>query len=410
MVRTACVIAVSLVLGIVAGAEAGAASSLRPHGAATHPRPPVATGTLRIDGALRDGGWVRAAGLSWRPSKLPPGDRLLSFEVAYSWSSCGPRRCRPAADRTATPFAARHYVVGHADTGRRLRLSVTATQVVETDPATFSFSVLRAHRRVTSSAAVGAYPAGPPPLDPFLNGLPERRTGSNAENFQVTAPHHNAADGATRVSYRVDGSAWRLMPRTRVFGARHLRPGPHHVSRPRRETRPGCSAARSAGGCEPLPAPAVCQAPCWAPPHLDSLSRPMRWDWQIGRVTPLKRTGARAVDIYDIDGFLTTRPEIHAIHTAWPAATLPHPRAVCYLDLAWEDYRPDASPGTVFPARTLGRVYYGYPQERWVDFRQLHALRRCWTRASPCAPARASTPSSSTTSTGSTRPRPPAFT
>jgi hypothetical protein len=100
----------------------------------------------------------------------------------------------------------------------------------------------------------------------------------------------------------------------------------------------------------------------------------MRWDWQIGRVTPLERTGARAVDIYDIDGFLTTPAEIGQIHTTWAASTLAHPRAACYLDLAWEDYRPDGTPGNVFPARTLGRVYYGYPQERWVDFRQLHAL------------------------------------
>src|SRR5204862_6392901 len=63
------------------------------------------------------------------------------------------------------------------------------------------------------------------------------------------------------------------------------------------------------------------------------------------------------------------------IHRSWQAATLPHPRTICYLDLAWEDYRPDGSPGRYFPAATLGNVYYGYPQERWVDFRQLGALK-----------------------------------
>ncbi len=59
---------------------------------------------------------------------------------------CSPGRdvCRPAADTTATPFAARRYVVGHADTGRLLQLTETATEVVETDPATFAFS-RRAH-------------------------------------------------------------------------------------------------------------------------------------------------------------------------------------------------------------------------------------------------------------------------
>jgi hypothetical protein len=104
----------------------------------------------------------------------------------------------------------------------------------------------------------------------------------------------------------------------------------------------------------------------------------MRWDWQIGRVAPLQRTGARAVDIYDIDGFLTTRAQVRAIHTTWQASTLPHPKTICYLDLAWEDYRPDASPaprGSYFPAAALGNVYYGYADERWVDFRQLDALK-----------------------------------
>jgi hypothetical protein len=104
----------------------------------------------------------------------------------------------------------------------------------------------------------------------------------------------------------------------------------------------------------------------------------MRWDWQIGRVTPLQRTGASAVDIYDIDGFLTTRSEVRQIHTSWQASTLTHPKAVCYLDLAWEDYRPDGSPsprGRYFPAATLGKVYFGFPQERWVDFRQLNELK-----------------------------------
>jgi hypothetical protein len=68
----------------------------------------------------------------------------------------------------------------------------------------------------------------------------------------------------------------------------------------------------------------------------------------------------------------------YQIHTTWQAETLPHPKVICYLDLAWEDYRPDgtaAQYGGGFPADTLGNVYYGYPQERWVDFRQLDALK-----------------------------------
>jgi hypothetical protein len=370
MVKTLHVLAVALLIGLVAGAAAPAGA----HAARAHLRPPVATGTLRIDGTLRDGAWVRAAGVTWRPSKLPPGDRLLSFEVGYRWSRCGAHGCRPAADRTATPFAATHYVVGHGDTGRRLRLIETATQVVETDPATFSFSVLRAERSVTTTALVAPYPAGRRPSIQFLNGLPEGRTGSHAENFQVTAPHHSTADGPIRLTYRLDGGSWRAVPKTRVFGVQQLKAGSHRVV-VRVANGAGWYTRSYGWQVTALPPPAACAAPCWAPSHLDSNGHPMRWDWQIGRVAPLQRTGARAVDIYDVDGFLTTSAEVDAIHTSWQAATLPHPRTFCYIDLAWEDYRPDATPGGVFPAWTLGHVYYGYPEERWVDFRQLHALR-----------------------------------
>jgi hypothetical protein len=149
----------------------------------------------------------------------------------------------------------------------------------------------------------------------------------------------------------------------------------------RTANRAGATELRFHWRVVPLPAPVACRSAgrhrCWYPPHLAADHHPMRWDWQIGRVTPLKRTGKHAVDIYDIDGFLTTRAQVHAIETRWPASTLRHPKTVCYLDVAWEDYRPDASPsrGGYFPAATLGNVYYGYPQERWLDFRQLDALK-----------------------------------
>ena len=63
------------------------------------------------------------------------------------------------------------------------------------------------------------------------------------------------------------------------------------------------------------------------------------------------------MDIYDLDGFLTTGAEVRAIRSTWQGSTLEHPRTVCYLDLAWEDYRPDATPGEYFPAAVLGAVY-----------------------------------------------------
>ena len=120
---------------------------------------PTATGTLRIHGTLRDGAVVTAQGLTWHHAALPPGDRLLSFEVGYSWRACttATGTCVPAADSTATPYAAARYIVGHADTGRHLRLTVTAREVIETDPATFTFKIVHAigdHHHLRQGGAV----------------------------------------------------------------------------------------------------------------------------------------------------------------------------------------------------------------------------------------------------------------
>jgi hypothetical protein len=344
--------------------------------------PPVSHGALRIAGDLADGGTVKAEGLSWGPSHLPSGDRILSFQVAYVWQACAPRggACVTAADTTATPFAATSYIVGHADVGMRLELTETATQVVETDPATFSFSVVRASVSATTSATVRAFAGGAPTTE-FVNGTPEPHTASTEEYFQVDPPHYGAADGRPRVRYRIDGGMWTRVTSTHRFFTGTLDVGTHAL-KVRTSNAAGATTLSFGWQIDPMPAPQPCVAPaggaCWYPPHLDATGHPMRWDWQIGRVTPLQRTSSSAVDLYDIDGFLTTTAEINQIHTTWQAATLPHPKAACYLDLAWEDYRPDATrpqDGGLFPADTLGNVYYGYPQERWVDFRQLDALK-----------------------------------
>jgi Glycoside-hydrolase family GH114 len=374
-VVTAFALAVAASTAAAAPASAGSPS----RAGTAHLPPPVHHGRLRVTGQLRDGGTVTAAGLSWRPARLPRGDRLLSFEVGYYWYACPAHgRCTVAADSTATPFAARRYVAGHADTGQRLKITETATEVVETNPATFAFSVVRASVSRTTTGAVRAFAAGRPPVTEFVNGTPERHTGSAEEYFQVGPPHYNAADGPVTQRYRIGKGRWHALPRGLVFYTGKLRPGPHRVA-VRTADRAGATTAGFRWRVVRLPVPLSCRpAPdrtCWYPPHLNALHHPMRWDWQIGRVTPLERTGASAVDIYDIDGFLTASAEVHALHTTWQAATLPHPKAVCYLDLAWEDYRPDATPGRYFPADTLGNIYYGYPQERWVDFRQLDALK-----------------------------------
>src|SRR5215468_6980529 len=151
-------LAVPLATAGPAGAARGSPAALRARAAAISP--PVSRGTLRIAGLLRDGSPVRAAGLSWRPSRLPPGDKLLSFEVGYVWRACSARsggrgrHCVKGADATVTPFAARRYVTGHADTGKYLKITETATEVVETDPATFTFRVIRSSRSYTARRTV----------------------------------------------------------------------------------------------------------------------------------------------------------------------------------------------------------------------------------------------------------------
>jgi hypothetical protein len=338
---------------------------------------PVSQGRLGIAGRLRDGGTVRATGLGWRPGALPGSDKLLSFEVSYSWRACA-ASCVRGSDSTATPFAASRYVVGHADTGRRLRVTEVATEVIETDPATFAFTVVHAVASYTTSGSVSGYRPGRPPVTEFVNGTPERTTASDAEYFQVDSPHFAAADGSAAMTYRVDRGAWRALPASRLLYTGLLAVGRHRVA-VRTSDAAGATVLRFGWHVVPMPAPASCQPrpgqACWYPQHLSSAGTPTRWDWQIGRVTPLQRTGKRAVDIYDVDGFLTTRAQVTRIHASWHAATLAHPKLICYLDLAWEDYRPDGSPGQVFPATALGKIYYGYPQERWVDFRQLDALK-----------------------------------
>ena len=374
-------------VAVLAGAAPQPAVAGSAHARHTIP-PPVAVGQARIAGILRDGSVVHARGLRWHAGHLPAGDRLLSFAVAYEWLACSPSggRCRPGGGTTATPFAASHYTVAHADTGRRLELVETATEVVETDAATFSFRVVRASRHVLAGAVAAAYPRGRAPATAFMNGLPPKSTGSTSERFTVSAPHWNAADGRPRLRYRIDGHAWRDVPRRKVVATGPLGLGSHGIV-VRASNSAGRTTRRFAWRVVPLPAPVACQGTCWAPPHLDSTGHPMRWDWQIGRVAPLQRMGARAVDLYDIDGFLTTRAEVRALHTTWQASTLPHPRAACYLDLAWEDYRPDGTPSpNGFPAAALGRVYFGFPQERWADMRRVAAVMQVFdARIAMCA-------------------------
>src|ERR1700722_16600054 len=248
---------------------------------------PVAHGQVRISGQLRDGRSVRATGLRWRPGTLPGQDKLLSFAVSYAWKSCA-ATCVNAADSTATPFAADRYRAGHADTGRRLQVTETATEVVETNPATFAFSVVHASASYTTTTAVRAYPAGRAPSTEFVNGTPEQRTASTEEFFTVDPAHYNAANGTATQQYRINAGPWRALPASRVFYTGKLTVGRQRVQ-VRTSDAAGASITRFSWRVVPMPAPVACQPraghACWYPQHLNSAGKPTRWDWQIGRGT-----------------------------------------------------------------------------------------------------------------------------
>jgi hypothetical protein len=148
-------VALAVPLGMAGTVSAANGSPAALSAAAAAISPSVPRGTLRIAGLPRDGSTVRADGLSWQPSWLPLGDKLLSFEVGYGWQACAARsvgqgtRCVNGADTTVTPFAARRYVVGHADTGKYLKITETATEVVETDPRPPSRSASSTRRAAT---------------------------------------------------------------------------------------------------------------------------------------------------------------------------------------------------------------------------------------------------------------------
>jgi hypothetical protein len=258
-------------------------------------------GTLGVTGTLRDGGTVRAAGLSWRPGALPPGDRLLSFEVGYYWSACtAAGQCHPAADTTATPFAARRYVAGHADTGRFLKITETATEVVETSPATFSFSLKSTSVSRMTSGKVRAYQAGRPPSSEFVNGTPEpHRVGGGVFQRGRAALQRGRRAGHPAVP----GGPAALAAAARQPGALHRRaahrPAPGggaHGGLGRRDDRavhlaggaPARAAALPGDGAPALLVPAAPRFCARAPGALGLADRPL---------TPLQRTGKSAVDI-----------------------------------------------------------------------------------------------------------------
>jgi hypothetical protein len=86
------------------------------------------------------------------------------------------------------------------------------------------------------------------------------------------------------------------------------------------------------------------------------------WQWQLTGSVDLTPN----VGMFDLDLFDTSSSTVAAIHAKGA-------KAVCYMETgAWESYRPDAG---AYPSTVRGKALGGYPNEKYVDIRQIATLR-----------------------------------
>lgn len=349
-VSAACLLVVSVTV-LVAGSSV----------AATKARP-VPSGTLAITGDLVDGSTVDAGGLSWTPQPCTPSGVCSSvLTVSYKWQACSGSTCRAVMPAVNQPLLST-YLLEPADVGKTIQVKETALDVRSDG------SIQTASVTARTPETVAAWPAGAAPRVDLIDGTPEPATASDQEEFVLSPAHANPADGQVSVSCSVDGSTpTTTCGKRERFTTPLLAPG-LHVFTVTASNAAGSTPTRFSWTVEPLPAPVPCTG-CFHPPSVASNGEPMTWDWQLSDAN--SSLVLRDADMIDIDGFDNTAATVAQIH-ARTAPTLPSERAICYLDMGgWEEYRPDASS---WPAAAVGKTIAGWPQERWVDVRQLSSL------------------------------------
>jgi len=86
------------------------------------------------------------------------------------------------------------------------------------------------------------------------------------------------------------------------------------------------------------------------------------WQWQLSGTI----NTSVAVPTFDIDGFDSSAALVATLHAQGK-------HVICYLDMGGaENYRPDYG---LYPASVLGKTVGGWPDERWVDIRQIALLQ-----------------------------------
>ncbi len=304
---------------------------------------PTPHGKLTLSGSFRDGATITATGLKWTPAPGSPQS------VAYSWSACKGSHCTPLSTPVRQPYLP-SVVLGPHDVGKRVRVQETVTDVLRSGR----------ERHVTRSYeaphAVAPWPNGSPPRVDFVDGLPEAQTASTRERFALSDPHANRGDGKATIRCALDNGRYKRCSGSYLTPVLHLGT---HTFKVRASNHAGARTTSFSWQVVSLPPPSACGA-CFEP------GRSLTWDWQLQGKLAFRR-----VDMFDIDGFDTPAGVLSKIH-ARKGTTLPRERAICYLSLgSWERYRPDEAS---WPRAALGLALGGYPDEHWVDVRQLQGL------------------------------------
>jgi hypothetical protein len=118
----------------------------------------------------------------------------------------------------------------------------------------------------------------------------------------------------------------------------------------------------------PAIAPSTTAPPTSVASSITPLTPGTSWQWQLGGGA-IDETVLDAVDnpkkMYDIDLFATDAETIGRLQGKGITV-------ICYMETgAWENYRPDAAN---YPESVLGNVVEGFPNERFVDIRQIDVL------------------------------------
>ncbi|MFZ1757212.1 MAG: endo alpha-1,4 polygalactosaminidase [Caldilineaceae bacterium] len=124
----------------------------------------------------------------------------------------------------------------------------------------------------------------------------------------------------------------------------------------------GCVPLQGGGVSSAAPTHSPARAP--ASPRSAAIWQPApgtSWQWQLKETIDT----SFAVTMYDIDLFDAPQATIDELHNAGRVV-------ICYFSAgSWENWRDDAG---AFPSSVLGEPLDGWPDEKWLDIRQIASL------------------------------------